>query len=109
MPRSPGVARYSLVFLFFALGLMAKPMLVTMPIILLLMDYWPLRRFPGSRKPGTKHQALSTMNLILEKMPLFLLSAGSSIMTYLAQQQSGALMNLARYPLGMRLINALVS
>ena len=94
--EKPGVARYSLVFLLFALGLMAKPMLVTMPIILLLMDYWPLRR-SWSR------------NLILEKVPLLMLSAGSSFMTYLAQQQSGALMNLARYPLGMRLINALVS
>jgi len=121
--EKPGVARYSLVFLLFALGLMAKPMLVTLPIILLLMDYWPLRRFPVSQKPRAKHQALSTKHqapstkhqapstkhLVLEKIPLLILSAGSSFMTYLAQRQGGAVMDLARYSLGARLGNALVS
>ena len=114
--EKPNFLRYGLVFLLFALGLMAKPMLVTLPIILLLMDYWPLRRFPAPQKPRTKHQApsskhqaLSTMNLVLEKIPLLALSAGSSFMTYFAQRQGGAVMDLARYSLGARLGNALVS
>ena len=114
--EKPSFLRYSLVFLLFALGLMAKPMLVTLPIILLLMDYWPLRRFPVSQKPrtkhqapSTKHQAPSTKHLVLEKIPLLILSAGSSFMTYFAQRQGGAVMDLARYSLGARLGNALVS
>ncbi|HET6456387.1 MAG TPA: tetratricopeptide repeat protein [Armatimonadota bacterium] len=114
--EKPSFLRYSLVFLSLALGLMAKPMLVTLPIILLLMDYWPLRRFPTPRKQGTKPQALSTKNqapstmrLIVEKLPLFALSAGSSLMTYIAQRQSGAVMDFARYPLDTRVFNALVS
>lgn len=79
------------------MGLMAKPMLVTLPIILLLLDYWPLGRF--AEKPLVR-------TLIWEKIPLFMLSAASSAVTYIAQQRSHA---LAPYPLDLRIENALLS
>jgi tetratricopeptide (TPR) repeat protein len=93
----PGVARYLTVLLTFGLGLMAKPMIVTLPFVLLLLDVWPLRRTLWS-KP-----------LLLEKLPLLALSAGASVVTFLAQRSSGAVAPLAGMPLAFRLGNALVS
>lgn len=69
------VRRYGLVFLFLALGLMSKPMLVTLPFVLLMMDYWPL----GRLKPGEKGENIS--RLIIEKVPLLALAVGSSVVT----------------------------
>lgn len=92
----PGVGRYVLVAALFALGLMSKPMLVSVPLVLLLMDYWPLRR----KAPWTR--------LILEKAPLFVLSAASCYVTYLAQQASGSVA-INEFPLGVRAANAAVS
>ena len=62
----PGLRRYFLVFLFFVLGLMAKPMLVTLPFVLLLLDYWPLQRFRG-KKPDHKIQPEVSMPLTSDK------------------------------------------
>ena len=95
--RRPSGGRYSLVALLFAMGLMAKPMLVTLPLMLLLLDYWPLGRFSKDRP---------AMALILEKIPLFMLSAASSAVTYIAQQRSHA---VAPYALDLRIENALLS
>jgi tetratricopeptide (TPR) repeat protein len=97
--RKPKIWRYLLIVLLFALGLMSKPMLVTLPFVLLLLDYWPLERF-GKQK---------TLYLILEKVPLFILSASSSIFTFLAQRSGGAVMPLDRISLSIRLSNAVIS
>ncbi len=110
-----GVGRYFLVLLLFAFGLMAKPMLVTLPFVLLLLDWWPLRRFQ-SKAPARKTNlpdlvcpAKTCRQLILEKMPMLLLAAGCSLLTALLQSRSGAISNLARVPLAPRLLNALIS
>src|ERR1035438_5551132 len=97
--RRPGLRRYLLVVLWFGLGLMAKPMLVTLPFVLLLLDFWPLRRV----------ELGSLLRLVKEKLPLFALAAISSVVTLLAQRHEGAILGLERFPLGLRLANALAS
>jgi tetratricopeptide (TPR) repeat protein len=84
----------------FGLGLMAKPTLVTLPFVLLLLDYWPLERF------GSPH---SRGRLVMEKIPFFLLSLGSCIVTYNAQRAGEAVVSLDRIPLTLRLENAPVA
>ena len=81
--EKPTVKRYGLVFLFFTLGLMSKPMLVTLPFVLLLLDYWPLRRFQFRQERGRNEilekntaKRLEVFRLVLEKIPLFLLTIG---------------------------------
>ncbi len=103
--------RYLLVAFSFALGLMAKPMLVTLPVILLLLDFWPLRRF--AEIPSREHRAnwwqrrSTWQRLIIEKIPLLLLSAFSSVATIIAQRQ--ALHSSEGWPLAWRINNAFVS
>ena len=132
------------VIAFFALGLMAKPMLVTLPFVLLLLDYWPLERFAQSRAapvvpsppnasapartkkhkaqkqaPKIPARAKEPLNnelqwkrirpLVLEKIPLFALTALSCVVTYIAQKGSDAIAPTEIFPLGMRTANALVS
>jgi tetratricopeptide (TPR) repeat protein len=104
--RKPGISRYVVILPPFVLGLMTKPMLVTLPCVLLLMDYWPLGRFAvpppvkGKAKPGFPWKAL------VDKAPLFGLAALSSLMTYYAQQSSGAVQTLDMLPLHQRAANA---
>ena len=86
--------------LFFALGLMAKPMLVTLPFVMLLLDYWPLNRIRNS-----EFGIRNFVNLILEKWPFFLLSAASCVITFLAQHHGGAVVSLKNVPLDYRLCN----
>ncbi|MDO8587756.1 MAG: tetratricopeptide repeat protein [Armatimonadota bacterium] len=90
--------RYLLVLLAFALGLMAKPMLVSLPFALLLMDYWPLGRW----QPGR------AWKLIAEKAPMLALTIGSSVVTFLAQKDI-AVAPLERYSVGVRVANAVVA
>lgn len=94
--RRPQVGRYVFVVVLFALGLMAKPMLVSLPVTLLLLDYWPLGRFSHGWK------------LVWEKVPLFALTLASCIVTYIAQLGT-AVASLERYSVGVRIANALVS
>jgi protein O-mannosyl-transferase len=75
--RAPSIRRYTVVFLLFALGLLAKPMLVTLPFVLLLLDYWPLRRWQAASSNGRR----TGWGLIYEKIPLFLLAIGDSALT----------------------------
>src|SRR5436190_459024 len=89
--RAPSIGRYVAVAFLFALGLMSKPMLVTLPFVLLLLDYWPLRRFekPSSAKSKSKSRSWLDRQsiprqLTLEKIPLLALSAGSCVATLLA-------------------------
>ena len=98
----PGIARYLLVFSALCLGLMAKPMLVTLPFVLLLLDYWPLGRFQG-------RHAATIYRLIGEKAPLFALAAVSSVVTYIAQRGAGAVLLGQKLPLKLRAANAAVS
>jgi len=97
---------YGLTLVFFALGLMSKPMLVTLPFALLLLDYWPLGRFSvvsvtGS-EPSTPPRP-QIVRLVLEKVPLLLLAGGSSMITYLGQKNLNSVTSLQEGPLGMRL------
>jgi tetratricopeptide (TPR) repeat protein len=101
--RAPSIGRYLTVALVFALGLMSKPMLVTLPFILLLLDYWPLGRFEAHRS-NTGRQVLQ---LVVEKIPLLALSAVSSIVTFLAQQ--GAIGWTEQLPVPARISNALIA
>ncbi len=97
--RRPTITRYIIVSIIYALGLMTKPMLVTLPFILLLLDYWPLRRLSPDRK--------SLLNAIREKIPLFVLAAASSIVTVIVQTRSMPLMT--EFPFSTRLANAFLS
>jgi tetratricopeptide (TPR) repeat protein len=100
--RRPGFRRYALVLLAFALGLMAKPMLVSLPLVLLMLDYWPMGRL---QVVGYRLQGLS--RLIIEKLPLFALSAASCVVTFIAQKK--AVVALDTHPLGVRAANAVVA
>jgi protein O-mannosyl-transferase len=105
-----GVRRYLLVLLFFAFGLMAKSMLVTLPCVLLLLDWWPLRRFPSKTPaPVPACPAKTCRQLILEKIPMLLMAAGCSLLTVHLQIRAGAIMPLSYFPLGSRLLNATVA
>lgn len=101
--------RYFLVIAGLALGLMAKPMLVTMPFVLLLLDYWPLHRLRWQPEEGAKALFMKTLPLIREKVPLFALSVASSVVTYMAQQRGGAVKSLTRFSLSERLTNVLAA
>jgi protein O-mannosyl-transferase len=95
------IRRYAMVVGAYALGLMAKPMLVSLPLVLLMLDWWPLQRVDA--KGG------GLGRLVIEKIPLFALAAGSCVVTYIAQLHSGAAQSLDTYPIGVRLANASVS
>jgi tetratricopeptide (TPR) repeat protein len=104
------VTRYLLVMLALGLGLMAKPMLVTLPAVLLLLDYWPLRRWPvcpGCDSRGTRLASL--YRLVLEKLPLFALVLVSCVLTFLAQRQGKAVRSFETFPLNLRIENALLT
>ncbi len=116
----PGINRYLLVLLSFVLGLMAKPMLVTLPFVLLLLDYWPLGRFQFVQPSGNSHAQAqksvrpdnhrsSFFRLVLEKLPFFALAAVSSIVAFLAQEHGGALRALNLFPIEVRMANAVIS
>jgi len=107
----PKTTRYLTAFLFFSLGLMAKPMIVTLPFVLLLLDYWPLQRiqFINDERQSYTPQWPTILYLIREKLPFFFLAVGSIIVTVIAQQSGGALRSLEAYPFHIRMANALVS
>ncbi|MGP8245051.1 MAG: tetratricopeptide repeat protein [Bryobacteraceae bacterium] len=100
--RRPGPMRYLTVLLLFALGLMAKPMLVTLPLVMLLLDYWPLRRLALDRRDAV-------LRLLLEKLPLLAVAAISSVITFVTQRGAGAVRDLTRLPLNLRVENAVVA
>jgi tetratricopeptide (TPR) repeat protein len=97
--RKPGLGRYLTMSILFACGLMSKPMLVTLPIILLLLDYWPLERFSGA----------SAKRLLAEKIPLGILSLASAGATMVVQNEGVGLVRLEVLPLAWRITNALAA
>jgi hypothetical protein len=101
--RRPGWKRYLVVVLFLALALMSKPMAVSLPLALLLLDYWPLER----HKDIPTHRRW--LRLSMEKLPLLLMSAASSAVTWVAQRSGGAVVETSALPLAVRLQNAIVS
>ena len=112
----PNLGTYAPVFIFLGLGLMAKPMLVTLPLVLLLLDFWPLNRFQGtpatvfsSGKYTAQKRQAPLLPLLLEKLPLILLTSLSCLITAVAQKQGGAVSSLETFSLGTRAANALVS
>ena len=109
--RQPRLGRYLVMLLLFALGLMAKPMLVTFPFILLLLDYWPLGRvaFGGAPASSARKTRSLVAELVREKLPLFGLVLASSVVTFMVQQRQGAIVGLDLLPWDRRVANALVS
>jgi tetratricopeptide (TPR) repeat protein len=105
--RRPCTRRYVAVAALFALGLLAKPMIVTLPLVLLLLDVWPLGRLQAATATSERRHILS--RLVAEKLPLLALAAGASVVTWLAQAAGGATAAAEAIPLGGRVANALVS
>jgi tetratricopeptide (TPR) repeat protein len=97
--RKPNISRYVAILILFACGLMAKPMLVTLPVILLLLDYWPLERFSRS----------NAARLLIEKIPLGILSIASAAATLVVQNEGGGLVRLEVLPFTWRITNALAA
>jgi Tfp pilus assembly protein PilF len=128
--RRHGWGRYALVLALFVLGLMAKPMLVTLPVVMLLLDVWPLGRLrlAGIRGQGSGRRsprspipdpctaaarqgvpAATWRVAVFDKVPLFALAGAGAVVAFVTQQQAGAVSNLQVYSLGLRVGNALVS
>lgn len=97
--QKPGIAKYTVCLALFSLGLMSKPMVITLPFVLLLLDYWPLGRINSARSAGI---------LIAEKIPFFILSAAAGYIAYQAQLAGGALAAGGSMPFNFRLTNTVI-
>jgi len=104
--EAPTIRRYAWTAITLALGLLAKPMLVTWPFVMLLLDYWPLRRFDLTSR---REVATKLWPLVREKLPLFALVAASAVVTSVAQSHGGGVRTFTEFPVAVRLSNALVS
>jgi len=110
--RRRSLVRYLLTVLLFASGLLAKPMLVTLPFLLLLLDDWPLDRFAAPRAVKTAaipDRRRILYRIIIEKIPFFVLSAVSSVITFIVQKDSGAVPDINALSLQSRVANAFLS
>ena len=106
--KKPDWRRYLAFGGLFILGLMSKPMVITLPFVLLLLDYWPLGRIQGS--PANAEVPKSSLSrLLAEKLPLLALSAASAVITMQAQQAGGAMRSTSQFSLAVRLENAMVA
>ena len=105
--RQSGWPRYLLILFFYICGLMSKPMVVTLPFVLLLLDYWPLKRFRLDE--SKEYLRAKILGLLGEKIPLFILTAASAGITFLVQHQSGAMRSFEIIPFSDRLSNILIS
>ncbi|HWV99979.1 MAG TPA: hypothetical protein VNZ64_09830 [Candidatus Acidoferrum sp.] len=104
--KNPAGLYYGVALLTFALGLMSKPMLVTLPFLLMLLDYWPLVRF---QRPNPSSRPSSLKGLLIEKTPFFVLAAASCVVTFLVQRNAGAVASMQSVPLVTRSGNAALS
>jgi tetratricopeptide (TPR) repeat protein len=112
--RKPAVAGYLLVLLLFTFGLMSKPMVVTLPFVLLLIDFWPLNRLCLPATGASEHFPVKSLArpaaaLVVEKIPFFVLAFADSAVTYLIQKTGGALWSTLLLPPQERVANALLS
>jgi len=122
--EAPSIRRYAWTAITLALGLLTKPMLVTWPFVMLLLDYWPLGRFRRSELKGqparlpAREDFRSSLgeggwsvvrSLVVEKIPLFALVAASAVITSVAQSHGGGVRTFTEFPIALRLSNALVS
>ena len=121
--KRPGIKRYMLVILLFVLGLLAKPMVVTLPFVLLLLDFWPLKRLEidsqlseasdlanaSPQEDSEQKRRRIFLKLVLEKVPFLILSVISSIVTFIAQRSGGAVFPLEKMPVLIRVENAFLS
>ncbi len=107
--RRPRAAGYVAVLVLFALGIMAKPMLVTLPFVLLLLDYWPLRRFGQAAGETRRAPATPLQRLVVEKLPMLAIVVASSALTLAAQSRGGVVRSLEELSVTMRLANAIAS
>ncbi|MGD9644930.1 MAG: tetratricopeptide repeat protein [Pirellulales bacterium] len=108
--RRPTLAQYLLAICLFALGLMSKPMIVMLPAVLLLLDYWPLGRLTASGVGSqAKFSLPAAVRCVVEKWPFYLLSLGSAYITYHVQQHGGTTKTLEPTTLPVRLANAALS
>jgi tetratricopeptide (TPR) repeat protein len=105
----PGIGRYLTVAACFALGLLSKPMLVTLPFVLLVLDYWPLHRFQTGPGLAVTGRSETWKRLLMEKVPLIGMAAVSSAVTFIAQRKGEAVAAVADLPVAMRVMNATVS
>ena len=109
----PRLITYLITLFLYALGLMSKPMLVTLPFVFFLLDYWPLNRYNASSKvkfsPYKKGRRHFYTFLIMEKMPFIMFSFFSCIITFFAQREGGAVGSIRSYPIDIRIANALSS
>lgn len=116
----PHLFRYLLTLTMFAFGLMCKPFLVTMPFVLLLMDFWPLERVPiAALRPGDSQKSIKAyllrikeaklIGLVIEKIPFFLLALLSVYLSFLSAQAHGIILTTQAVPFHLRLANAVVS
>ena len=107
--EAPRMARYAAVVVLFALGLLAKPMLVTLPFALVLLDFWPLGRARIGDSEGPAGPGLRLRRLVLEKTPLFALSAAAIGITVWSQGSTGAVGTIEQYPIWVRIANSALS
>jgi tetratricopeptide (TPR) repeat protein len=110
--RRRSMVRYLLTVLLFASGLLAKPMLVTLPFLLLLLDYWPLERFAAPRAVKTAaipDRRRILYRIIIEKIPFFALAAVSSVITFIVQKGSGSVPDINTISLQNRVANIFLS
>ncbi|HKM66570.1 MAG TPA: tetratricopeptide repeat protein [Candidatus Acidoferrum sp.] len=108
--RRKSISLYLLLILLFALALMAKPMVITLPALLLILDYWPLRRIPVPSARGSSGEFwVALRDCTVEKLPLLLFSVASAGVTLIAQRKAGSVLTLASMPLRYRLQNAVYS
>lgn len=110
--EKPGILKYLSIVVLFVLGLMAKPMLVTVPFVLLLLDYWPLGRTNWGQNVPNHHLAVKKQTLsflFVEKIPLLIITIASSILTYIVQNTYHAVVSFHNVSLSDRVINAINS
>ncbi len=108
--EKPAAGRLTLSLIFFVLGLMAKPMLVTLPFLLLLLDFWPLKRLPlGIRAPDRTQAQKACLKVLAEKIPFLAISFAAGIATVVIKHIGGGVVSLAELPFSLRMANAIVS
>ena len=105
--RKPRWTRYLAVAGLFAAGLASKPMVITLPFVLLLVDYWPLARVRGRNEQDGKTSTLPWSRLVIEKVPLLMLSAASAVITMQAQRAGGAIRTTSEVSFGSRIATAI--